>query len=156
MRTVDCNVLLAQDNPDALVMAILCDFKGQAEQDVVNHIAFRLKTLLKDDEKQFSNYFIMLETLAENRDLQQQLKESKDMLTEVDVTRFASYQWGMEHGMERGLERGIERGQLQLAAQLLKQGIVDINTIAQMLKVPVDTLQEQLDTQVAESRGGKQ
>jgi transcriptional antiterminator len=100
-------------------------------------------TPLKDDEKQFSNYFTMLETLAENRDLQQQLKESKDMLTEVDVTRFASYQWGMEKGMERGMERG----QLQLAMQLLQQGAVDIQTIAQMLKIPVDTLQKQLNNE---------
>ncbi|MCF8168572.1 MAG: hypothetical protein K9J77_08180, partial [Rhodoferax sp.] len=27
MHTVDCQALLAQDTPDALVLAILCDFK---------------------------------------------------------------------------------------------------------------------------------
>lgn len=67
------------------------------------------------------------------------------MLTEVDVTRFATYQWGMEKGLEKGMEKGMEKGQLQLATQLLQQGAVDIKTISQMLKVPVDTLKKQLD-----------
>jgi hypothetical protein len=37
MRTVDCSLLLAQDTPDALVMAILCDFKQRPVQEVVNY-----------------------------------------------------------------------------------------------------------------------
>lgn len=38
----------------------------------------------------------MLEILGQNRDLEQQLKETKNMLTQIDVSRLPSYQWGRE------------------------------------------------------------
>ena len=59
-----------------------------------------------DDESGFRNYFEMLETLAENRDLQPNIKEAEQMLTQVDVTKFASYGWGMRDGLERGIREG--------------------------------------------------
>jgi predicted transposase YdaD len=110
MHTVDCSLLLARDTPDALVMAILCDFRERPVQDVVNYIAGRLKVLLYEDERRFGEYFSMLERLAENRNLQQHIKEAQDMLTQVDVTKFASYQWGREDGLREGIEKGREEG----------------------------------------------
>jgi len=53
MRNIDCHVLLEQDNPDALVMAVLCDFKDQPKQDVVNYIAFRLQYLRQNSGSLF-------------------------------------------------------------------------------------------------------
>lgn len=94
MHTVDCSLLLTQDTPDALVLAILCDFKGKPEQEMVNYIVLRLRELMGEDESGFRNYFEMLETLAENRDLQTNIEEAEKMLTEVDITKFASYRWG--------------------------------------------------------------
>lgn len=43
----------------------------------------------------------MLETLADNRDLQANLDEAKQMLTQVDVTRFSTYRWGVEAGLNQ-------------------------------------------------------
>jgi hypothetical protein len=37
MHTVDCQKLIAMDDPDALVLAILCDFKDRPEQEVVHY-----------------------------------------------------------------------------------------------------------------------
>ncbi|MBJ6609812.1 MAG: DUF4351 domain-containing protein [Candidatus Thiothrix moscowensis] len=110
MHTVDCSVLLTQDTPDALVLAILCDFKGKPAQEMVNYIVLRLRELMGEDERGFRNYFEMLETLAENRDLQPNIEEAEKMLTQVDVTRFASYKWGMRDGFDKGVEQGIEQG----------------------------------------------
>ncbi|QTR50531.1 DUF4351 domain-containing protein [Candidatus Thiothrix anitrata] len=130
MHTVDCSLLLASDTPDALVMAILCDFRGRPPQDVVNYITARLKTLLQDDERRFGEYFTMLEQLAENRSLQPHLKEAKDMLTQMDVTKFASYQWGREDGLRKGREEGREEGRkdgiLQLLSLQLEQQVGEI------------------------------
>jgi predicted transposase YdaD len=140
MHTVDCSILLEQDTPDALVLAILCDFKGQSVQDVVNYIVLRLRELMGDDESGFRNYFGMLETLAENRNLQPNLEEAEKMLTQVDVTKFASYRWGLKAGMAEGIEQGIEKGieqgmqqgamreRLRVAQQLI--GLLDEQTIA--------------------------
>jgi predicted transposase YdaD len=154
MRTVDCSLLLAQDTPDALVMAILCDFKQRPVQDVVNYIAGRLKFLLNEDERGFGEYFAMLERLAENRNLLPNIKEAKDMLTQVDVTKFASYQWGREDGLKEGIEQGIERGikkgiekgkeqgilmeRVRLARQLI--GLLDDKTIAEKTGLPEEEI----------------
>ncbi|MBK8455109.1 MAG: hypothetical protein WAQ53_07400 [Thiofilum sp.] len=158
MHTVDCSLLLARDTPDALVLAILCDFKQRPVQDVVNYIVGRLKALTGDDESRFRNYFEMLETLADNRDLQPQLDEAKQMLTQVNVKKFASYNWGLqdgliqgiEQGIERGLERGLERGTLlgeqrkarQVALRLLELGSLDLPQIAEIAGLSLEDIEQ--------------
>ena len=96
MRQIDCDALLQQDSPDALVLAILCDFKNRPAKDVVHHIVTRLKMLLKDDESGFRRYIDMLEILSENRELQKTIKEVEKMLTQVDIKKLPSYQLGVE------------------------------------------------------------
>ena len=96
MHTVDCQTLLERNTPEALVLAILCDFKGRPANAVVREIGTRLRLLMHNDDKGFLDYFSMLEILGQNRDLEQPLKETKEMLTQVDVSRLPSYQWGRE------------------------------------------------------------
>ncbi len=123
MHRVDCSLLLAKDTPDALVLAILCDFKERPVQDVVNYIVRRLNELLQNDERGFRNYFEMLETLSDNRYLKSNLDEAKDMLTKIDIKKLPSYRWGVDDGREEGLEKGREEGikeeKRRMAIQLL-------------------------------------
>ena len=141
-------MLLAKDTPEALVLAILCDFKGKPEQEIAYYIVKRLHELLGNDEKGFRDYLGMLEVLSENRNLQPQIKEAEKMLTKVNVENLPSFQIGLEAGLERGIEQGIERGiergietgikrgmeqgalreRLRLARQLI--GLLDEQTIA--------------------------
>ncbi len=124
MHTIDCRLLLMKDTPEALVIAILCDFKERPTQDMVNYIVTRLHELTGDDEQRFRNYYQMLETLAENRDLQTNLAEAKDMLTQVDVTRFSTYRWGLEAGIKQ-MEALVEEKEAARQATLkqLYQGV---------------------------------
>ncbi len=112
---VDCQTLIDRGTPDALVMAILCDFQDKPAQQVVNHIVLRLRELTGDDEKRFRRYFDMLEVLSTNRDLKDQLKEAEDMLKEIDRTQLPSY----ELGLEDGIEKGHFEGRLTVARKLL-------------------------------------
>lgn len=137
MHTVDCSVLLTQDTPDALVLAILCDFKGRPVQEMVNYIVLRLRELMGEDESGFRNYFEMLETLAENRDLQPNIEEAEKMLTEVDVTKFASYRWGLRAGVEQGR---IE-GKKEVARSLLQLGILSDEEIARTTGLALEEVQ---------------
>lgn len=141
MRTVDCSLLLAQDTPDALVLAILCDFKQRPTQEVVNYIVGRLKELTGDDESSFRNYFEMLETLADNRDLQHQLDEAKQMITEANIKNFASYKWGMQDGLEQGLEQGRLEQQKKIAQSLLERGL-DNDSIAEITGLSVEVVSQ--------------
>jgi hypothetical protein len=114
MHRVNCAGLLVQDNPDALVLAVLCDFGGREPQEVVNYIVRRLSELTGTDERRFREYMTMLEILSENRDLKPQVEEAERMLTQIDIERMPSYVIGLERGESRGLERGerlgLERG----------------------------------------------
>lgn len=154
MHTVDCEVLIQQDTPDALVLAILCDFKQRPVQDVVNYIVKRLKQLTADDESSFRNYFKMLETLADNRDLKTQLDEAKHMLTNVDVKNFASYQWGVREGEEIGKQKGrLEGRQEERTANNRKFALVmlnnnvDITVISQSTGMSIAELEALRDEQ---------
>jgi hypothetical protein len=106
MASVDCAALLARDNPDALVLALLCDFGDRDPQLVVNDIFLRLRALCGDSEKRLREYIDMIEILSENRDLKPYIREAERMLTQVDITRLPSYELGMEKGMEQGMEKG--------------------------------------------------
>ena len=142
MHTVDCQLLLAQDTPDALVLAILCDFKERPVQDVVNYIVRRLQELLKDDERGFRNYFEMLETLSENRHLKPNIDEAKTMLTEIDIKKLPSYNWGLEQGIEQGLERGLEEGRRQEAINIAKKmlSVMDDMAIVSITGLSLETV----------------
>ena len=73
MHRIGCAGLLAQDNPDALVLAVLCDFGGRKPQEVVTYIVHRLWELLGADERGFREHMTMLEILSKKRDLQAQV-----------------------------------------------------------------------------------
>ena len=96
----------------------------------------------------------MLETLAENRDLQPNIKEAEQMLTQVDVTKFASYGWGMRDGLERGrqegIEQGIERGiregefkkAQEIARSLLQLGVLTEEEIVRIAGLPLEEIEK--------------
>ena len=110
MHRVNCAGLLVQDNPDALVLAVLCDFGGREPQEVVSYIVRRLSELTGSDEPRFREYMTMLEILSENRNLRPQVEEAERMLTQIDIERRPSYVIGLERGQERGERHGLERG----------------------------------------------
>ena len=136
MHRVDCNLLLEKDTPDALVLAILCDFKEKPVQDVVNFIVKRLYELLQNDERGFRNYFEMLETLSDNRHLQGNIDKAKDMLTKIDIRKLPSYRWGVEEGREEGVKEEKRR----MAIQLLP--MMENEVIASTTGLPLEEIEQ--------------
>jgi len=129
MHRIDCSGLLTQDNPDALVLAILCNFGGRNPKEVVGYIVQRLRELLGKDERGFREYMNMLEIYSENRDLQPQIKEAEHMLTRADVERLPSF----AIGFERGTAEGLEKGKAQLVRRLLNRfGVVEISELLEL------------------------
>ena len=119
MHTVDCQALLAQDSPDALVLAILCDFKQRPARDVVHFIIHRLQQLTANNEARFREYMRMLEILSTNRDLDQTIKEEEKMLSQVKHSQLPSYQLGWEDGEIEGKIEGNIEGQVGLLTRQL-------------------------------------
>ena len=114
MSIIDCNKFIKLDNPDALILAILCNFKNRDEKELIAYIIKRLRELTKDNDHLFAKYLVSLETLSENRDLRDKILEVESMLREIKLEELPSFrlveQRGIEQGIERGIEQGIERG----------------------------------------------
>jgi predicted transposase/invertase (TIGR01784 family) len=151
MKNIDCEKFIKIDTPDSLVLAILCDFKDNNPQDVVNFIINRLHEKTNSDEREFRKYMIMLEELSENRNLLEFIKKGEEMLTQINYEKLPSFYLGLEKGIERGiergleegiekgLERGLERGKLESAQVMLELGI-DANIIANRLGIDINNL----------------
>ena len=158
MHTVDCHTLLQQDNPDALVLAILCDFKGRSDREVVHYILQRLRELTGDNESRMRDYLRMLEILSANRSLERIIEGEQNMLSQVDQTRLPSFRIGMEQGLQQGFLQGFLQGFQQGFKQGFKQGQVRLlNRMIQRRFGPVgpghQARLEQLDRERLEQLG---
>ena len=135
MRSQDSEYFLDSDNPDALVLAILCDPKGLEPKVLVVHIIKKLSRLHGPRLDNLRASLEMLDVLASNRDLQDLVKENAEMY--VDVEKLGIYQLVKEKSEAKGLEKGLERGMAKGLSKGLEQGHQEI--ILQLLaKLPPD------------------
>ncbi|EIJ43122.1 hypothetical protein BegalDRAFT_2268 [Beggiatoa alba B18LD] len=127
MHRMDCQQFLAQNNPDALVMAILCDFKDRPPRSVVQEIIQRLDNICADNLSKFRDYLTMLEILSDNRNLQKLVKEEQEMLSTMKLSELPSYEIGIERGWQKGLQEGLQEGRQagrqETLVELLVQGL---------------------------------
>jgi len=135
MHEIDCHIFLEQDNPDALILAILCDFKGRKERDVIHYIIGRLKALTKENQKEFREYISMLEILSTNRELSVSIKEEEQMMSTLTWKDLPSYEVGYEAGVEDGVKDGIEK----IARQMLSSNMDD-KSVAKYTGLPLDVI----------------
>ena len=99
MKDVACEDLLYHDNPSAVALSILCDFKEKDKQMVVNTILKRLKELTDGDELEYKNYLKKVNILSDNRDLQNEVEKGAKMLS-VNVEKTPFYRMGMKDGIK--------------------------------------------------------
>ncbi len=137
MRDISCDSLLSSNDPSAVVLSILCDFEGRDKQIVVNTILRKLKEL--SDDREYSNYLKMVNILSTNRNLVNEVKKGVNMLS-VDMKKTPFYQLGEERGEERGEKRGEKRGALQMAATMIEEFNLSVDTVAKKLDISLDEL----------------
>ena len=111
MHDIDCSELLDSNNPDALVLAILCDFGERAAQEVIERILLALRHIYRDDLVNLRDRLLALEVLATNRNLLPILKQSESEMLTVDIESLPSYQIGWEKGEAMGINKGKAEGE---------------------------------------------
>ena len=141
MHKIDCEEFIRLDTPEALVLSILCDFKGRDELEMLIYITKRLEELTEDSEHRLGKYMLILETLSTNRDLTDKLKEAEEMLRDIKYEELPSY----EIGMERGMERGISKGMIETATTMIREFNLSIEAVANKLNISIDELKKQLN-----------
>jgi len=119
MHNVSYDSLMAQNTPDALVLAILSDFGEHSDREAVRRIVQALYELTGDDVKSFRDYFLMLEVLSSNRELRNILQEEEEMFSQVRQQDLASYGLGMKQGLMEGKAEGKLEGKLEGEALML-------------------------------------
>jgi hypothetical protein len=59
MRSMDYRYFLAQNSPDATILALLCEISDADIKTVTHEIIVKLKTLLNNDSKSMREYITM-------------------------------------------------------------------------------------------------
>lgn len=144
MHQIDCQEFIKLDTPDALVLSILCDFKGRDELSVLIYITKRLEELTKDNEHRLGKYMLILETLSTNRNLKDKLKEAEEMLRDIRYEDLPSYEIGMERGMERGILQGVSQGIITTAITMIKEFNLSVEQVAKKLNISIEELKKHL------------
>jgi predicted transposase/invertase (TIGR01784 family) len=152
IKELDCNYFLNQNTPEAIVIAILCDFKGKEPSFIINKILTKLKSLSKD-ENEFRKYVIMTEELSGLRKLKKSFKEAEMRFMDISWEDLPSYEIGMEKGFERGIEKGIEKGIKKGIEKGIEKGkeIERIKFINAMIKLGIKPSQIAKELNVDES-----
>ena len=112
MHTIDYQDFIKQNTPDAIVMSVLCDFKGVDEKEIIREILKKLVRLTKQSSKEQREYFSMLEVLATNRNIDLDIEQEIEMLN-LEIEQLASYKIGEKRGEIRGEKRGEKRGEIR-------------------------------------------
>jgi len=133
MHSIDYQHFISQNTPDAIVMAILCDFKGEPEKEIINKLLRKLVELTKDNSKEQSEYFSMLEILATNRNINIDIQQEIEMLN-LEIEQLPSYKIGETRGEERGEKRGEILGKKKSSINIAKKMIAAEMTIEQISK----------------------
>lgn len=142
MHDIDYQDLLKQDTPDAIVLAILGDFKHHSKQQAVDKIVAQLHEKLHLQPNRYREYLYMLEILSENRDLKTYIKEAETVITQVAIENLPSYELGMEKGLQKGMERGMEQGLEQGIETVIKQLLSSQSPeqVANLIQLPLDKI----------------
>jgi hypothetical protein len=138
MHRLDCEQFINQNTPEALVIAVLCDFKGKDEKLVLRKIMRRLIELVGGDKRALRNHIKMMEHLSGNRGLTEKFKAVEvEMLREVDIEKMPSYQIGMERGRDEGIDEGVR----QVAINCINQGMT-LDSIIKITGLSKDEIQD--------------
>ena len=141
MHNIDCEEMIEIDKPEALILAILCDFKDKDELEVLLYIIKRLKELSGDNEHKFGEYMLTLEILSTNRDLKEKLKEAEKMLRDVRYEELPSYEIGFEKGIINGKREGSLETKISIAKEMKASGF-DMKMISKITKLDINTIKK--------------
>ena len=144
LKSLDCNYFMNLDTPDGVVLAILCDFKNQNENFVIENIIKKLHSLVKN-EKEYRKYFSMLEELSTLRNLKETIKETEMRLSDITYKDLPSYEIGFEQGIEQGENKGITKGKIETAILMIKNFKLPINEVAKKLDIDEEILYKELN-----------
>ncbi|MBL7815049.1 MAG: hypothetical protein JNL70_08565 [Saprospiraceae bacterium] len=145
---------LNSNKPEAIIMAILADFKEESSEKIIEKVLAKLVETVQS-RLLLSKYVVQLQVLSNLRNLQPEVFEivkKIPMIFDIDLSKDPMFKEaidkGHEIGLEKGLKKGLEKGLDQSIIRLLQSKILTHQQIADVLNVPlarVEKLQKELD-----------
>ena len=136
MRSKNSEDFLVAGNPDALVLAILCDPRNRGPNALVAHIIKELRRVHGSEFDSLRESLEMLDILAGNRNLQSIVRENAKMV--IDVEKLGIYQLVKDIGLEKGEKKGLQKA----AVAMFKRGfsIIEIAAALELSESEVKTM----------------
>jgi len=135
MRDIACEELLKSNDPSAIALSILCDFKGEDKQMVINRILRKLREL--NDDSSFEKYLKIVTLYSTNRGLEENVKQGVEMLT-VDIEKIPFFQDGMK--------QGAKEATFNNAIIMIKDFHLAIDDVVKKLNIKKEELLEYMQT----------
>ena len=142
--TIDYEELLESDSPEAIIMAILADFKNQSPSVIVEKVILKL-TQAVENRLLLSKYIIQLQVLSNLRNLQSEINQNiKNMsrFPDIDLTKDPLFKDAFAKIEKEVLEKGLEKGLEQSILRLLKSKTLTSFQIAEIMEVPLSLVQK--------------
>ena len=142
MRNQDSEHFLSSGNPEAVVLAILCDQQGQEPNALVARIIKELRRLHGDKLAKLRDSLEMLDVLAGNRGLQNIVKENTKMY--IDVEKLGIYQLVKEKSEAKGVKKGMEKGRAEYQQEIILQLLEKLapEQVAELSGVSLDKVRD--------------
>ncbi len=133
---------LNSDNPEEVILSILCNFKNTSPQKVIAKVLDKLQELLRGQNR-FGKYLKQLEVLAKLRDLQEEtIKQTSIMPIVYDLETDIRFMQGNARGEARGEVIGKEETIFSVIKELLLSNLLTPQQIADTLKVPLEKVEK--------------
>lgn len=130
MKEIPCKRFLKSENPEEIILTILCDFRDRDVRLIIREILSRLKERVKEDVR-LLKYIRQLEIISQLRDLQEIIiKEVGKMAIVYDIEKDIRF--------KQGIEKGIEKGKKEDIINLAKELSLSAERIAEILKVDIE------------------
>jgi len=134
---VDHELFIHSDQPEEVLIAILCDFKNKSAETIIETILKRLKQL-ENDELELSRYTRQLEVLSKLRKLQEiTIKKIEAMPIIYDLETDIRFLQGIEKGIEQEVARQQQEDEIKII-EMLKSKRLSVKEIANFMKVSTD------------------
>ncbi len=142
LNEIDADLFLHSDNPHELILAILCHYDKKKAPDIIHQILDKLQKLARN-ERELHEFTTDLEILSGLRKLQSETKKQVDkMPITYDLTKDPRFIEGKLEGKLEGTIEGELKKARKAVINLLKNKILDIDQIAQVLEVPLDFIKK--------------
>ncbi len=119
MKNISCQPFLESENPEEIIMSILCDFENKGARMVIREILGKLKKRIKE-ETVFSKYIRQLEVLSQLRNLQKTILEEESEMAII---------YNLEEDIR--FKQGKVEEKLQIIKKMSQQGL-DLALIAKV------------------------